>query len=228
MTKLIDYFDDEEYIYVVTSHKNFGDLQTLMEMTSINYLTERELFYSIRHIVIGLANIHKVGYLHNDIQPSNILIHKEEHSSAITVALNGLARCTPIDGRIEEGVFHSEQNQFSMLYLAPEVVQSQGKLHYPASDVWSLGILLYTLACGRMPFADLEKVMTEPLNWLFADNNGVRLSKEFKSLVESMLQKDFKNRPNCTQILKTSWFSMSKRAYNIETPSSTSAAAYDE
>ena len=158
ITKLIETFEDEQFVYVVTSFKNFGDLQTLMESNQICYLGESQMLTPARYIMQALGSIHNAGFLHNDIQPGNILINKDSQNRA-TVALDGFSRCAPIEISLQESIYNTEINQYSHLYLAPEVLQSNGAMKSKASDVWSFGVLLYVMACGRLPFSSPAKII---------------------------------------------------------------------
>ena len=67
ITKLVEHFGDKNFVYQVTSHMNMMTLQTLMERSSIRYLTLSEMQGSARTIVSVVAAIHTAGFLHNDI-----------------------------------------------------------------------------------------------------------------------------------------------------------------
>ena len=107
---------------------NFGTLQSFMERSSTPYLTLSEMQNSAGHIISALAAIHAAGYLHNDIQPSNVLLN-HDYANRFAASLNGLSRCTrqeiPTEESSEAGASPpSLINEFSHLYLAPEMILS--------------------------------------------------------------------------------------------------------
>ena len=67
ITKLVEYFDDKDFVYQITSYMNMMTSQTLMERSSARYLTLEEMQGSARTIVNVVAAIHAAGFLHNDI-----------------------------------------------------------------------------------------------------------------------------------------------------------------
>ena len=67
ITKLIEHFEDDQFVYQVTSLMNMGTLQNFMEKSSMSYLTLEEMKSSAYQIVFAVQAIHAAGYLHNDI-----------------------------------------------------------------------------------------------------------------------------------------------------------------
>jgi len=109
------------------------------------------------------------------------------------VALNGLSGCRLASSGAQdsdEEDLPQLENEWSVIYKAPEIVKSGGSLRSPASDIWSLGVLVYACAVGRLPFANVEETLSKPLNWRYADSAKIKLSEEFKQLVSSMLNKE--------------------------------------
>ena len=181
ITKLVEHFEDKNFVYQVTSLMNMMTLQTTMERSSTRYLTLSELQSSARTIVCVVAAMHSAGFIHNDIQPGNILLNREPTKRMMTIALNGFSRCSRIGSRSNSADQTSEEsksgvssapsliNEFSHLYLAPEMILSEGADRSVASDVWSLGVLFYTMACGRLPFAGIHQIINQPISWTYAD-----------------------------------------------------------
>ena len=183
---------------------------------SSRQLTQQELQRQARQIGNAVAAIHAAGYLHNDIQPGNILLTRDS-ANDISAALNGLRRCSKRiieeenksqhEVKSVEVVLSSHINELSYLYQAPEVILSQGEDISVASDVWSLGVLFYTLSCGRLPFAGIHEIINQPLSWSYAlDLMQIRLSEQYKELISSMLDKEPSNRPSLDTILSNGWF----------------------
>jgi len=91
----------------------------------------------------GLAHAHRKGILHRDIKPANLMITPE---GAVKLMDFGIARVTG-----EQRLTQANRIVGTLEYMAPELVQ--GEPPSPASDIYAMGILLYELLSGKLPFA---------------------------------------------------------------------------
>ena len=134
-------------------------LATYMRNREIPFLTEQELRVPASQIIVALQMIHKAGFLHNHVKPNNILItHKQlPHRIKIKVKLCGFSKCFPTD------LGPYLQNPPITLYSAPEVIMEGN--YSVASDIWAFGVTLFTLANGRLPFKNMNEIMTKELDW---------------------------------------------------------------
>lgn len=107
-------------------------------------LPAREAARLLRAIAEAVDYAHRLGVLHLDLKPGNILINEEGEP---LVADFGLAR------RLEQ-TFEPDDERISGTpsYMAPEQAQVQGPALSPASDVWGLGAVLYEMLTGQPPF----------------------------------------------------------------------------
>ena len=94
-------------------------------------------------------------------------------------------------------------------YLAPEIVNDKGYSGYKA-DVWSMGVLLFVLVTGIMPFkaCTVEELNKAILKGKFEFPKNQSLSDELKDLLGKMLEVDVKRRIDSTKILSHKWFSL--------------------
>lgn len=145
-----------------------------------------EVLWIARQIAEGLAAIHDtVGMVHGDIKPDNVMLAPTGHVTLIDLGFAHRA------GDTHTGV-HSPLVG-SLTYIAPEVVTSAYGTG-PASDQYSLGVLMYELLAGRPPFTS-----TDPAE-LVAQHRGQKppcirqlcpeLPKSIGSLVHTLLAKD--------------------------------------
>lgn len=98
-------------------------------------------------IAEGLAAVHAVGVLHRDIKPANVLLERHAEGEPVVPRLAdfGVARiCEAV------GATTSTNAIGTPLYMAPEVLT--GKVPPMTADVYSLGVMLYEMACGVPPF----------------------------------------------------------------------------
>ncbi|MEN8202996.1 MAG: protein kinase, partial [Bacteroidota bacterium] len=104
--------------------------------------TDQMLMYAIQ-ITEGISAAHKNGIVHRDIKPGNIIITKE---GAVKILDFGLAK--------QAGRYDSTQTGKALgtiSYLSPEQAQGQKVDHL--TDIWSLGVVLYEMATGILPFS---------------------------------------------------------------------------
>jgi len=108
-------------------------------------LTARDAAKLIREVADGLAAIHKMGIIHRDVKPSNILLDRSDDRAKLTDF--GLSRdTTPGDTLTREGTIVGTPE-----YLSPEQAIDASRLE-GTSDIYSLGITLYECLTGVVPF----------------------------------------------------------------------------
>jgi serine/threonine protein kinase len=120
-------------------------------------LTEIEAVEICLRAAEGLHEAHRKGIVHRDIKPDNILIDRE---GGVVVADLGLAKAFDAgdrDGSRSLGLSMSQQVMGTPFYMSPEQTRSAKDVGPPA-DVWSLGVTLYHLLTGTLPFRDSDLV----------------------------------------------------------------------
>lgn len=102
----------------------------------------------VRQILRTLKTAHARGVIHGDIKSDNVIIERTRDGDATTLIDFGLAR---IEDRPDGSVVRSPDSvSGTPEYMAPELVR--GELPTPASDLYSVGVILYELLTGRRPF----------------------------------------------------------------------------
>ena len=113
----------------------------------------------------GLAAAHEAGIVHRDVKPDNIMIDKKGN---VKVADLGLAKAFGEDEAEQSLLTQTQQAMGTPSYMAPEQFESARRAGPPA-DVWSLGVTLYQLFTGKLPwtetsiFALARKIQDDPL-----------------------------------------------------------------
>jgi serine/threonine protein kinase len=137
--------------------------QTLAQRIAAGPMSQREAAKTVAVIARAMALAHQQGVLHRDIKPSNILI-ADNGKPMITDF--GLAKQIS-DSDADENLARTELTRSGMLlgtpaYMSPEQASGRRQLVGPASDVYSLGCVLYFALTGRPPFvadSPMELVM---------------------------------------------------------------------
>ena len=162
---LFDRFEVGGQIHLVMEYVEGLSLQTLLERNA-----ERGVAMPVgQALTIGaqcleaLSRIHLHGVIHRDIKPSNIMVSFDDGGAVCAKLMDfGVARLTSDDEQLSRLTTTDSGGPGTPLYMAPEQIDSKtfGELG-PATDVYSMGILLYQLFSGSPPF---RGTLTEVLN----------------------------------------------------------------
>ncbi len=158
--------------------------ETLKKRITSGNVTPEEAFNFVQQIANGLAEAHSQGIIHRDIKPANILITKEGYVKIVDFGLAKLGGATQIT--------KSGTSMGTPAYMSPEQVKGL-KIDHRA-DIWALGVILYELLTGELPFkaendmSMLYNIVNEP-HLPFARFN-LKLPPECSHVVEKALAKD--------------------------------------
>lgn len=154
-----------------------------------------------RGIVCGVGAAHAVGLIHRDLKPGNVLLSVESNGVVPKVADFGLVKTNAGVTRTRVGT-----TMGTPAYMAPEQIRDASSVDRRA-DLYSLGVILYELVCGRPPFIDADllalfsKVATSdypPPNELVPG-----LPNAIVDCIESMMCLDLQHRtPDCATVLE--------------------------
>lgn len=155
-------------------------------------------------ILNGLAEAHKKGVVHRDLKPSNVYLLREHNGELLVKVLDfGLARQEPV-ALLDGAITLPKRNDGASLlagtpeYIAPE--QAQGRTVDGAADMYSLGVMLFEMLTGSLPFEAesvtdlLRKHLAErPPRLSTVMNNAPEGVEEF---LETLLEKEPGQRPS--------------------------------
>jgi serine/threonine protein kinase len=136
-----DFGWDQNQLFIVMEYLPGTDLKTLIHQKGIFKVTEA--VEMMIQICAGVGYAHRAGLVHCDIKPHNILVTPD---TRLKVTDFGIARALSTIPAEE----HNEIVWGSPHYFSPE--QARGVAPSPASDVYSLGIILYEMLTGELPF----------------------------------------------------------------------------
>ncbi|KAI0452796.1 kinase-like domain-containing protein [Xylaria acuta] len=174
-------------------------------------LSLEEIYSLFKDITSGLAYLHSANYIHRDLKPSNCLLHRE----------NEKLKCLISDfGEVQpsNAVRKSTGTTGTISYCAPEVLKMDARGQFGnftvKSDVFSLGMILYFLCFGRLPYRnanvvqeeleDIDLLRAEIADWKgFQDERRERpdLPSKLYQLLKKMLALNPTERPSATEVL---------------------------
>lgn len=146
----------------------------------------------------GLTAIHDLKVVHRDLKPENVLLlDRPGELLDLRIADFGHARRLGTNQSLTAKVG-------TRGYMAPEVIASMP--YGLSADMWSLGVILYTLLSGRLPFPQcddeqLEEVAIREGRWSFAHPNWDEVSLEAKDTVRRLLRQSAHTRPTAHEAL---------------------------
>lgn len=202
--EIFEIIEDNKNLYIVTEYLSGGELFSLI--VERNRLTEDFSSLLFFQITEGMSYLHSHNLVHRDLKPENLLLNKE------------LDKIKIIDFGLSS---ESSESQFlhtpcgSPSYASPEMVQ--GKAYEGRkTDCWSLGIILYAMLHGYLPFEDekndllFRKIAFQPVSF----SNSFQLSSDVIKLIEGLLQKEPIKRYDVTDIRKNGFYLKGKLLYD--------------
>ena len=188
--RIFHYFTSETLLYIILEYCPNGDIKDVIVKQG---LIKAPLSIQLtRDIVTALKFCHEHGIAHRDIKPSNILIDKYGRAK---LADFGLAQCFEEHGPL------SRMFAGSLPYLAPEVLLK--KPYDPMkADIWGLGITIYEMVTGKLPWTNLEE--TTLIEEVSARKIAYPpdLDRNWVTVLQAMLQRVPSQRVTCEQILR--------------------------
>lgn len=110
-------------------------------------LAQRQIALVIRKLALALQAAHDAGVVHRDLKPSNVIIDREGEPVVTDFGLAGRVDLSADSRLTKTGTILG-----TPAYMAPEQIEGVHKLIGPRSDIYSLGVVMYELLSGRLPF----------------------------------------------------------------------------
>ncbi|QSL64177.1 hypothetical protein MERGE_000332 [Pneumocystis wakefieldiae] len=174
-----EWFESNSKFYIVTELATGGEL--FDRICQYGKFSEKDAVVIIKEILDALSYIHDNQIVHRDLKPENLLYLTSDHDSPLVLADFGIAR-------------NVEENQVLLTlagsygYAAPEILSRRG--HGKSCDIWSLGVITYTLLCGYSPFRSRDKddLIQETFcaNIVFHQKYWKNISEDAKDFIDAL------------------------------------------
>lgn len=132
--------DENDTFYITMEYVSGEDLKSLIRR--VGQLTIGKAVFIAEQICDGLAEAHRLGVIHRDLKPHNVMIDRDGH---VRIMDFGIARSLASKGPTDPGSVIGTPD-----YMSPE--QIEGKEVDHRADIYALGVILYEMLTGRLPF----------------------------------------------------------------------------
>jgi len=199
IVKYFGIFEDDYFIHIVMEYLKGQDLSKIISLKNYTDFNENQMGQIIHQLLKALSFIHSKNIIHRDIKPENILFSDKRNIFSLKLIDFGLA------------TFQEQEKKTvgTPMYMSPEMVDGNGTY---VSDIWSVGVVVYQMVTGKLPFDggenDENKILYEHIKndeYNKEKLNNVECSDDVKDFIDKALQKDIKKRMTVQEALNHPW-----------------------
>ena len=193
---------DEKFFYIISEFSDYGNSKDQFGIKK--KYSENQTKYIIFQLLKAIKYLNQNNFIHTDIKPENILITEK-----IIVNNEELFNVKLIDFGNSNSL-QSPESQNLPYYVAPEVIE---KKFNEKCDIWSLGIIMFRLIFGYVPFKGntfeevINHILLSPIEYDKEDENiNIHLSKNGENLLSNMIVRELDKRFSVENCLNHKWF----------------------
>ena len=203
IVKYFETYEDDYYLHIVMEYIPGDNLFKVITNRNYNQFCERDAAEILTCLFKAVLFLHKNGIVHRDIKPENILFSMPGKYQSLKLIDFGLSVTTRRN--------KDKYRVGSPYYMAPEMIEGNYTF---ATDVWSIGVILYVMMTGKHPFKgkDQEEVFDKISKGIYDIKllDQQKCTDQVKDLVKKLLVKDEKRRLSIETALEHQWITMYK------------------
>ena len=210
IVRLLEYYQDPDYFYLVTEYCEGGEL--FDQIINCGVFSEKLAAGIIRQILSAVVYCHDRHIVHRDLKPENLLL---EYSNK-TFEEGNIVKVIDFGTSIEYNPTEKLKAKLgTAYYIAPEVLRGE---YDEKCDVWSCGVILYIFLCGYPPFnGQNDNEIFQKIKkgkFVYPSPEWDNVSQQAKDLVNKMLHFDPKRRISAKEALDDVWIQTFMRDKN--------------
>jgi calcium-dependent protein kinase len=195
--RIYEVYKNKSKLSIVTEYLEGGELFDRIQ--KMQRFSENQAARYMLNMVSAVMHCHDCDIVHRDLKPENMLLEDDSEGAQLKLIDFGTSRFVPNDKKLKKPIG-------TCFYMAPEVLTAE---YDKKVDVWSLGVILYVMLSGFVPFpgkTDQEifsRIRNAPLS--FDKPCWSSVSEEAKMLIRKMLEKKPTSRLSIKEVFNDPW-----------------------
>ncbi|GMH69666.1 hypothetical protein TrLO_g11246 [Triparma laevis f. longispina] len=204
------FFEDRTNCYILLELCHNQSMNELIKRRK--RLTEPEVLFYMAQLIDGTRYMHTNNVIHRDLKLGNLFIDRH-----MSIKIGDLGLATKLT--------HSSERKRTICgtpnYIAPEIIDGKGG-HSFQVDIWSMGVIMYTLLVGKPPYEakDVKSTYKRIIANVYTFPDHVSVSERAKDLIRSMLQSKPEMRPTLDQVQNHEFFTANDVKIPLSLPQS--------